>query len=586
MKDVQGRIIYIGKASNLRLRVRSYFYSDREVKTHALVRNIAHIEYVVTNSVYEALLLESNLIKQWRPKYNIDLKDGKSYPMLRITNERYPRVLKTRTIVKDGSQYFGPYVNASDISHLLNEILRVYPLRKCRGEVRPRPHPCLHYHIGRCSAPCAGKISHADYNEYIQQISAVLSGQTAEITEHLHLKIAAAIKERQFEKAGIFRDALMAIKMIEQGQYITGFDTESVDYFGYAVHEGRGVVAIFKTREGNLIATENYHLDNMINIDEQTAQIIIQYYVAAHQPPEQLVVSNKYLNKELARYFKQEQNLTLRVHTAKNDKERTLMRLLLKNARAALLSGDGRRGSATSDRPVTAALEELQQALRLPHRPTHIEGFDIAHVEGYHTVAAMVKFSDGRMAKSDYRRYRIASLAEGQIDDFEAMREVVARRYTRLLNEKRPLPQLILIDGGLGQVHAAWEILRTLGIEHIPLVGIAKRNEELYTAHQSDPLVLPRRSSALRLLQAVRDEAHRFATGYRAGEQRKELTQSALRSIPGIGPQREALLYRRYRSLTEMAAASEEQLATTTGVGVERARAMRQALRTLAKSNE
>lgn len=597
MKNQRRSIIYIGKATNLRTRVRSYFHDDQAVKTRALMNRVAHIEYIMTNSVYEALLLECNLIKQWHPKYNIELKDGKSYPILRITAERYPRVFKTHTIVKDGSQYFGPYINAGNLSKLLDEILRVYPLRKCRGPVRPRPHPCLHYHIGRCSAACAGKTSHAEYMERIRSITAILAGDTARITEHLHMRIVAAVKERQFEKAGVFRDALMAIKIIEEGQHIIDFKNESIDYFGHATHSGKAIISIFKTRKGKLIATENYRIEDVVDVDEQAAQIIIQYYEKAHQTPEQLVISTAYLNDELGRYFRQEHNRTLQVRQAETERDRGLMRLVLKNARAALLSGRGiltgtRSGDGGghgeydfADRPFAAALDELQQTLELPEPPTHIEGFDIAHVGGRHTVAGMVVCRAGTMANSEYRRYRIGSLADGQVDDFEAMREVVARRYTRLLNENRPLPQLILVDGGIGQVRAAWEILKTLHIGTTPIVGIAKKNEELYVPHQSQPLILPRRSPALRLLQAVRDEAHRFATTYRAAQQRKEITQTALQSIAGIGARREALLYQRYDSLADMVAVSDEELATILKMGVDRAREVKAALHRLAKSN-
>ena len=817
MKDAGGRIRYVGKATALRTRVLSYFRGE-EAKVVALMNAVVQIEYVITNTTFEALLLECNLIKQWHPKYNIDLKDGKSYPVVRVTNEKYPRIFRTRTMVKDGSVYFGPYINTTNLHSLLEEILRLYPLRKCRGAVRERARPCLHYHIGRCAAPCANKISHRDYMERVQKISAILEGKTADITTYLHNNIKKAIEQQRFEKAGSFRDALLAIKMLKEEQHIIDFDTHSVDYFGYTKRGQDAVITIFKTREGKVIATENYHLQNVIALDEQVAQVIIQYYERAHYIPQRLVVSHPQLAQELNEYFghyvregaggagggavgagsgtdsvggaggavsgtgdstgadgtdsagsgtgsaavggtdgagggtaggtdgagdthgsiggarrlagstdgvgnstgsavggtggagggtaggtdgagdthgsiggarrlagstdgaggsavgsndiansvmpddtgdsnaaasvthrtpvtssapvsgskkqRRESSTTpvLQVHQVENPKEKMLMGLVLKNAEAALVT-------ASTTHAFTEALEELQKILGLAQLPEYIEGFDIAHVGGRHTVASMVAFQNGKMVKERYRRYRIRSL-QGKIDDFEAMREVTARRYSRVLNENAALPQLIVVDGGLGQVHAVWGVLRALGLvrdnasstadtphtpadigkapkkpaqtqesartqesaqtqeqeqestyAHAPrthgqpfLIGIAKQNEEIYLPHRSDPLILPRRSVALRLLQSIRDEAHRFATNYRAAEQKKEVQHTTLRSIPGIGPQREAALYHRYDSLADMAAAAIPEFASVLKMSVARATAAQAALRALVSS--
>ena len=474
MKDDDGTVIYVGKAKNLRARLRSYFAKELPIKTEILMSRVANIDYLLTGNEYEALLLENNLIKRHNPKYNINLKDGKTYPVIRITADEYPRVFRTRRIVQDGSRYFGPYPNVWRLQAYLELIDRLYPLRKCRTpQIKRRERPCLYWHIGRCAAVCAGKTSHSEYMERIDAITALLSGNTAQLRSELQDKMVRASADMQFEKAAEYRDAARALEEIETEQRIVDFDPEVRDYIGYASRDELSTFVVFQMRAGKLVGSNIFHAELPGSDEENLAEFVVQFYSSTGTPPRQLYTSSSLGDLEpLHRYFRDDLGVTVTIRTPETARDASVLRLCTENARQELEKRVRRRG----DLP---ALQDLAAALDLTGVPLRIEGFDIAHVGGRNTVASLVSFSNGVPDKSQYKRFKIRTLADGQVDDFAAMREVLARRYTRVKNEKLARPDLILIDGGKGQVSAAAEILTALDLA-IPIVGIAKREEELF----------------------------------------------------------------------------------------------------------
>ncbi len=564
MKDQDGTIIYVGKAINLRARVRSYFAEDLPIKTRMLMARMGHIDYLMTGNEYEALLLENNLIKRHHPRYNINLKDGKTYPVIRITADEYPRVFRTRRIVHDGSSYFGPYPNVRQLERYLDLVERLYPLRKCRTkEIRPRSRPCLYWHIGRCAAVCAGKTSHQEYMTRVESIRKLLSGKTEELKEELKRKMDDASRAMAYEKAAEYRDAHQTLEEVESEQRIVDFDPEVRDYIGYAGRNEFSTFAVFQMRAGKMVGNTVFHAELPGTDEDNLVEFVVQFYGTASNPPKRLYTSSTLGDLSvLKRFFAEELGADVTIHTPESSRDAAILRLCTENARQELDKRLRERGNLP-------ALEELKGALGLSHPPLRIEGFDIAHIGGKNTVAALVSFSNGVPDKSQYKRFRIRTLKEGQIDDFAAMREVIARRYTRVRNEQLPRPDLIVIDGGKGQVNAAREILTALD-EEIPLVGIAKREEELFLPERSDPIVLPEGNPALRVIQYVRDEAHRFATTYRAGLQKRDIVTSTLEAIPGIGPKRAARILRAFPDFDSILETPVDIIAKSAGISEEK----------------
>lgn len=560
MSDAEGTTLYVGKAKNLRARVRSYFAADAPVKTRVLMSHARQIDYIVTANEYEALLLENNLIKQRSPRYNINLKDGKSYPVIRITADEYPRVFKTRRIVQDGSLYFGPFTSVWRLEAYLELISRIYPLRRCRTpELKPRRSPCLYWHIGRCAAVCAGKTSHEEYRQRIEAIKDLLGGKTEQLRRELTNGMRAASEALEFERAAELRDAYNALEQIESEQRIVDFDPEVRDYIGYAARNEMVTFVVFNMRGGNLVGNTVFHARMPGSDEENLTEFVVQFYSSAARPPTRLFTTAALGDlSAMARFFREELSAEVNISPPETSRDASVLRLCTENARQEL----ERRIRATGDLP---ALKDLAEVLELDHPPLRIEGFDIAHVGGRHTVASMVSFHNGVPDKSNYKRFRIRTLAEGTVDDFASMREVVARRYTRVRNESLAVPDLILIDGGRGQVSAAVEILAALELT-IPVVGLAKRNEELFLPGRAEPVRLPEGTAALRVLQQVRDEAHRFATTYRAGLQKKDVVTSTLERIPGIGPRRATRIIRAFPSLDALLETPVDIVAKSTGL--------------------
>ena len=571
MKDPEDRVIYVGKAKNLRNRVRSYFSGEKDPKTAVLVRRVDTIETVVTRNEYEALLLENNLIKKWNPRYNINLKDGKTYPVIRLTSEEYPRVFKTRNMVQDGSSYFGPFTNVGHIDTYLELIERIYPLRKCRGPVKKREHPCLYYHLGRCAAVCAGKTSKEQYAERVEGVKRLLSGETADLRRELQARMEQAAAEMQYERAAEHRDTIRALDSVEAEQQVVDFDPETRDYVGFASHEQLGTFVVFQMRAGKLLSSDIFRSDVFDSETEDLSQFIVRYYEAKKSVPARLYVPIQVDVETLQAFFRDTHGVEVGIALPEERRDTSIINMARENARQDIDKRIRERGNIP-------ALEELARLLGLPQVPLRIEGFDIAHIGGKHPVASMVSFLNGVPNKAEYRRYHVRGL-DGRIDDFEAMREVVARRYTRVLNEKRDRPDLILVDGGKGQVSATKEILDSLGLETVPLLGLAKKNEEIFLPEQSEPVTLPEGAPPLQLLQHVRDEAHRFATSFRSRLQQKEISASVLERVPGIGGKRSAQILQAFGGLDTVAETPPDMIAKTVGIPEEKARQVREVAR-------
>lgn len=553
MKNSKGTILYIGKAKDLKKRVGSYFTGTPAVKTRVLISKIDTIEYIVTQNEYEALLLENNLIKKNRPRYNISLKDGKSYPVIRVSNEDYPRIYRTRRIIQDGSQYFGPYTDVNTIDIYLELIEKLFPLRKCRGPVKQREHPCLYYHIGRCSSPCTGKISREDYLGHVRKAVKLLSGETEGLLQELGRQMETAARALNFEKAAELRDTIEAVKKVGEKQEVVDFNMEKRDYVAGYESEALCSFTVFQMRSGKMLGRDLYRAESFGTEEEAFLEFFFHYYRDADALPDVIYTGSEIETELLQRFFRDEFGTSVKVVTPRDDKHARILKMAWENARQDV----ERRLRAIANIP---GLEELKRILSLPKLPRRIEGFDIAQLSGKYPVASLVSFYNGNPDKKNYRRYHIKNL-QGKIDDYEAIREAVARRYTRMMNENLDPPDLIVIDGGRGQLNAAHGILTSLGLETIPVVGLAKQNEEIFALGRPEPINLPEGTDGLRILQAVRDETHRFATTFNKQLRKKELGLTTLESIPGIGPKRARGLLQTFGSLQEIKAAGAEKIA-------------------------
>ena len=558
MKDATGKIIYVGKAKDLRNRVTSYFLSGRDVKTSYLVSKIVSIEYIITGNEYEALVLENNLIKQHNPHYNISLKDGKSYPLIRITNEPFPKVFKTRRVIQDGSEYFGPYPDGAKLIQYLDLIDRLFPLRKCGMPLRKRYSPCLYYHIGRCCGPCAGLVTQEEYKKHIDKIRTFLQGKNDELVKQVREEMLQASREQKFEAAIEKRDLLVALESVSKVQQVQDFSSESRDYAACEMRMHLATVSIMQMRDGKIMGKALYRAETFGDETETLLNFLIQYYADGSALPQQLYISHD-IDIELVRtFFSNDLKVDIEVGIPKEGKHYRILRMAAENA-----SRDVEKRLKSKENP--EALEELQEVLELDNLPKRIEGFDIAQLSGKFTVASLITFVDGNPDRTNYRRFNIKSL-EGRIDDFAAIREAVTRRYSRQISEKKTLPDLVMIDGGKGQADAAREALSLLGLDELPVVGLAGEYEDIHFPDSRPPLRLPETSAALKVLQAVRDETHRFATTLNQQQRSKEATFSLLESIPGVGPSRSKRLMQNFGTLEALLSATPEEIAKQAGV--------------------
>lgn len=543
-KDENQEVIYVGKAKNLKNRLSSYFSGIKDIKTKTLISKAFLIEYITTDNEYEALILENTLIKKYSPRYNINLKDDKSYPVLRITNEDFPRIFRTRRIIQDGSKYFGPFPNAGALSTFTENLYKQYPLRQCK-KLRKRSSPCMYYHIGRCAAPCCEKISKESYNQIIEEIIHLLEENPKETVQKLTLEMKECAKALDFEKAAKIRDNIDAIKALHIKNSVSDFNTDSRDYIGFATEGTLVSFAVLKMREGRLIARDLYRTKSLNTDEELINEFLMAYYVSQDLFPSQIFIPINMDVNLFRQWSEKEMEIQAQIFTPEvfDSKHNSAMEMAEQNAKEDII----RRLRERSDTP---ALEELKQLLKLDHLPTRIEGFDIAHIGGKFPVASLISFYNGNPDKKNYRYFRLKT-TDGIIDDFASMREATARRYTRLLNENAELPDLILIDGGIGQVNAVKGVLSTLDLD-IPIIGLAEKNEDIYLPGNSTPIQLPKRSDALRLLQRVRDETHRFATSKNQALRTKEKTANPFLKLPHIGSKRAMLLLKTYGTVQNL----------------------------------
>jgi excinuclease ABC subunit C len=550
-RSADGVPLYIGKAKSLKDRLSSYFTGKRDAKTRLLVTKAASLEWILTGSEYEALLLENNLIKRHEPRYNVNLKDGKTYPSIRITNEEFPRVFRTRRIIDDGSRYFGPYPSADIIDRYLDLIRRLFPLRRCRI-MRKRETPCMYYHIGRCSAPCAGKTGREEYMEQVERVAALLAGESDALLGKLRGDMASASEAMEFEKAAALRDTIAAIEAFKGDTGTVDFAQGDRDYVAWYADGSLISFVVFQTRGGKLVGRDLYRERSFGTEAEAASEFLTNYYDERRLPPPELYLRDPAGLELAADYLRAQLGADFTVASPAERRHEAAMAMAYHNAREDIVKRRREAGDLE-------ALEHLRKALGLESLPELVHGFDIAQLSGKHTVASLVAFRNGAPEKKSYRIFKIRSL-EGAIDDFAAMREAVARHFTRLANDESELPDLLLIDGGRGQVSAAQGILEALGID-LPVVGLAKENEELWPAGSHAPVVLPKDSPGLRLVVAVRDEAHRFATGMNQKLRGKALGFPILEAVKGVGPGKARRIMDAFGSLRAVAEAEPAYLA-------------------------
>lgn len=554
-RNPEGTVIYVGKAKNLKNRLSSYFSGNKDIKTRLLISHAQSIEYIKTANEYEAFLLENNLIKNYTPKYNINLKDGKSYPVLRITKEQFPRLFKTRNVVHDGSTYFGPFPDVGALDTFIETLYRLYPLRHCK-KFKKREAPCMYYHIGRCKAPCCSKISEQSYKEFFGEIFQLLEGKGEETVRHLQEEMKKAAKELNFEKAARLRDGIAALNVMQNQNIVEDFDMNDRDYIAH-YREGELVsFTVLKMRSGKLLGRDNYRTVSLNEDTDLIPEFLQAYYTSKEEIPPQIFVPTKDGLDLITRWMREElqanTKISLVCSTMENAARHTAaMNMAFENAHEDII----RRLRDRGDIP---ALQELQQVLGLEKLPLRIEGFDIAHIGGKFPVASLISFYNGNPDKKNYKYFRLRT-TNGIIDDFQSMREATARRYTRLVNENAELPDLILIDGGIGQVNAVKGVLQSLNLS-IPIAGLAKRDEEIYRPNDSVPVSLPKRSDALRLLQRIRDETHRFATSRNQNLRTKENTVSIFCELPHVGEKRAKQLMQTFTTLENFCNATQESI--------------------------
>jgi excinuclease ABC subunit C len=573
MRDGDGKILYVGKARILRNRLKSYFSVEKEPKTDALMRHVRSIETIIVSNEYEALLLECTLIKQHRPKYNIDLKDGKTYPVVRVTNEEFPKVFRTRRIIEDGSKYFGPFPNAHVVDATLELLLKIYPVRKCRN-LRKRENPCIYFHINRCKAPCCGKINAAEYNEQVEKIASLLSGDVESFIADVRIKMQCAARELQFEKAAEMRDSLEAVQglLVDNVSDVTDHDASGRDYISYASDSSLITFSVFSMRDGKLAGRQLFRSHSAAEYDESAETFLLSFYHGGNPPPACIYLPKfDWTNVQI--WFLNTFGRAPELLSPESKHDMAILNMAHQNAEEDLRLRVKERGGGP-------AMEELMKVLNLNVLPERIEGFDIAQLDGKHSVASLISFVNGIPDKKNYRLFKLRSV-EGIIDDFAAMREAVKRRYTRLLAENArglsELPDLIMVDGGIGQVNAAEGVLNEIGF-NCPVVGLAKRNEELWLPYASSPIIIPQRSDALKLLQAVRDETHRFATKANQNMRSKTLSLETLESIEGVGRARAAKIIKAAKNLQNVIVLPAPVLAEKAGISLTLAERVRREL--------
>jgi len=590
MKNAAGTIIYVGKAINLKNRVRSYFNSDasHDGKTRRLVRDITHLEWIVVGSELEALILEMNLIKRHRPKYNIRLKDDKRYPYIKVhLNEPFPHVTVTRLMSEDGARYFGPYTSAWAVYQTLDVLRRIFPFLTCDREITGLDkRACLYYDIKLCTAPCIGAIDQAGYRQMISDLMDFLTGHSEAITTRIEAEMTTAAEELRFERAAALRDRLRAVQsIVERQKVVFSADYLDSDVLAMARSDGEACVQIFFIRGGKMIGREYFILEGTeeTSDSEVMTQFVQQFYAEAASIPDQMLLPNQLEEAQIVSQWLRSKHggKKVKMLVPKNDGQpKELVQMAAENAAETLQSLRAQWQADTHKQEL--ALAELQSGLRLNTPPNRIECYDVSHTQGVATVGAMIVFEQGVPAKKMYRKFNIDSTSIGAPDDFASMEEMLTRRFKRWQAASEPstrgpgakpdesfsfLPDLIIIDGGKGQLSRAVKVLEEFGLfDKVSVVGLAKREEEIFFPYRSESLLLPRHSQGLYLVQRIRDEAHRYGITAHRARRSKQGMASRLDSIPGIGPARRKSLLRHFGSIDKIGSASIDELAAVTGM--------------------
>ena len=567
-------IIYIGKAKNLRNRIRSYFQSKKHqrAKTISLVRIIADLEWIVVRNEVEALMTEANLIKTHRPKYNIDLKDDKTYPFIRITNEPYPQVLLTRKIVKDGSKYYGPFTDVGRLRVTLKALHKVFPIRSCSFYLdeqvvkEKKVSICLDYHIKKCEGPCEGLVSQDDYQGMVDRIEDFMKGKTKKTESHIVGLMNQASINQQYEEAAMYRDQLDAIRSFKERQSHVATDFEERDVIALAREDNLGIAVIIRIRNGRIFSREKLSLQGLDENDDATLKTVIsRFYMDSDFIPKEISLQlNPENEKDLISWLKEKRKGAIHFIYPKKGEKAKELRITQQNA--LLLLGEWIIKRKKMKEQIPKMLSQLQEDLNMDVPPKRIEAFDISHLGGTNTVASMVYFLDAKPRKTEYRKFKVKTVSG--IDDFAAMREVVYRRYKRLKEEEKPYPDLILIDGGKGQLSMAVSALRELGLDYIPVIGLAKRLEEVFVPGNPEAQSIHKQSQGLILLRRIRDEAHRFAITFQRQKRNKDMVLSIFSEIPGMGKKRLEKLLLTFDNLESIAKLTSEVINGETGIPV------------------
>ncbi len=582
-KDAEGKALYVGKAKNLRSRVRSYFQQSRprDGRLEVMIRKIEDVEVIVTDTEVEALILENNLIKKRKPRYNVNLRDDKSYPFICIKNERFPRVFPTRNVRKDGSKYFGPYTDVKNMKLMLRTIRSIFKLRTCKLNLSQEAiaagkyDACLEYHIQKCAAPCVGAQSAAEYDRTIEQVEKLLNGHTKELIDLLRDEMERLSEHTRFEEAADMRDRIHALEKYSNRQKVVSSDECDRDLFAIEVDRDENVACgvIFKVREGKVIGRQHKYIRPVEGLGEAALmqRLVEDYYTDTTFFPDEVLLDHDVAEPDpLEELLARERGKKVPLRVPRRGPKASLMRMVGTNARMLLEEWKIQKMKRGEDR-IPHAVHSLQEDLRMDDLPRRIECFDVSHLSGTGTVASCIVFQDGRPRKSEYRHYKIRSTEHGRPDDYLAMREVITRRYRKISEDGGPWPDLVVIDGGKGQLSAAAAALRAIKVYgKFPVVGLAKRLEEVYFPGDTDPLFIAKTSTSLQLLQRTRNEAHRFAVSLQRKQRSKSTLTTELRSIRGVGEKTAQKLIKEFGSVQRVKEASEEAVRTVVGPAVAR----------------
>ncbi len=565
------KIIYVGKAKNLRNRVKSYFHSGiTSPKILAMVKKIDDFELIITSTEIEALILENTLIKEFKPRYNINLKDDKSFPYIRVTNEMFPRIFPTRRIVRDGSKYFGPFTEVRSMKNSLRMINQIFKIRSCRLDIdqksidKKKFKVCLDYHIKKCDGPCEGLISETEYKEMVGEVVKLLHGKTDELIKDLKIKMNVASSELNFEEAASIRNKIAQLSSLSERQVVVSEDLKDRDIIAIAKEEKDAACSILNVRQGKLVGKKQLKLsvDENEELAEIYSSVIKMYYNELVEIPNEIALEVEIEDAEIVLdWLRTISKKNVKFHIPKKGLLHTFLKMSKENASLQLKEIQLQR--MKREGAVSYTLSALKRDLRLKNIPNKIECFDISNLQGTDTVASMVVFENGKPKRSLYRKFIIKSV--NGPDDFESMNEVITRRYKRLLEEKETLPELIMVDGGKGQLSSAVFALRKLEIQNYDIIGLAKRLEEIFLPNESDAILLPKTSSSLKLLQQIRDEAHRFAIEFHRLRRSKRTLTSELTEINGIGEELANKLLRELGSVEEIKNADHEKLKSVVG---------------------